>query len=278
MFKKRLSSLALTGSLVLGFSGYASAASYVVTPTYNSSSEMYVVPYQARGEIYHSINVDKYGDSNDRITAKYWVDHTKSSKNRVGVVTAYRTNKMSIYGYWSPDLKYQMDDMRIQTVGDGYTKEIRAFKDTDSSNFGAFGFVYNINQPLEFEHVNMSGGPWHSIASYMIGDYSPVWNDDHTKVNGFHVQPNPGLTSLNATSEKYITGEPPKTNWTLITVDDIKNSKEIRDKANNIKLELVNGADKSILKEISLAEYLLNQDKYNELMEKAHKEKLNSLN
>lgn len=281
MFKKIVSTFSLAGIILASFSGVASAQGYVVTPQYNSSTEMYVLPYQARGEIYHAINVDKYGDSNDRISAKYWVDHTQSTKNRVGIVTAYRSNKMSIYGYWYPGSNYEMDDMRIQTVGDGYTKEIRAFKDTDSSNYGATGFVYNINQPLEFEHVDMSSGPWHSIASYMLGDYAPVLTDDHTKVNGFYVQPNPGFTSSSISSfsiQEETENQIPNTDWELISVDSIKKSEKIKEKASKVKVKLVNGVDSSLIEEVSLAEFLLEQDKYNEIMEKAHKEKLSNLN
>jgi hypothetical protein len=281
MLKKVISSIAVTGLLLVGVSQSVSAASHVVTPDYISATELYSVPYQDRGQIRHGINVTKYGDANDRISAKYWIGHTLTKANRVGVTTAFDSLRMSIHGYWSPGTAYEMQDMRIQTVGDGNTKEIRAFKDITNSTFGALGFVYNIKTPLTFAKVDMASGPWHSIGGFMLGDYTPIFNMDHTKVRGFSVQPNPGflfsgINENNAAVED--TNAFPETEWTLITIDSIKESKEHKELADNIKVELINGVDDSLIEKVSFTDYLLNQDYYEEVMEEEHVKALKVLN
>jgi hypothetical protein len=166
----------------------AAGSRYDVTPTYSDSSGLYSIEYLLRGDTYHAINVEKYGDAENNIAAKYWVGHNYSSNEQFGVQMMYDPNKMTLSGFYEPtEGGYgQKMDVVIDSTSDGL-RWIRAQAYVEPDNYGLVGFDFQLDQYAQkFEYTALENVVRHNFAGTSV-DYTLCWGCDLTRVNGFYV-------------------------------------------------------------------------------------------
>jgi hypothetical protein len=193
MFKKIVPLLIITVMFFasVGIGGeFAKAfgSRYDVTPTYASDSGLYSIEYLLRGDTYHTINVDKYGDAQNKIAAKYWVGHNYSTTEPFGVQTMYNPTRMTLAGFYEPtDGGYgQKMDVLIDSTSDGL-RWIKAQANVESSNFAMVGFDFQLDVYSQiFEYTALENVVKHNFAGTSV-DYTMCWGCDLTRVSGFYV-------------------------------------------------------------------------------------------
>ncbi|MFO1443659.1 hypothetical protein KDN24_10635 [Bacillus sp. Bva_UNVM-123] len=144
----------------------------------------------------------------------------------------------------------------------------------------AYGWTYRVTAPLDYNYYNWSSNIYHSTAGYMTTDYIMKQALDNIRVSGFRVQPNPSNHNLNF-ADNILDGDFPETVWQYISLETIEEAKiksfEINDKSNNdseniadiaqeMKIELTNGANNEVISTVSLEDYLRNTEFYKSLL------------
>ncbi|GAX90842.1 hypothetical protein [Effusibacillus lacus] len=184
----------LSGFLAFIFSAVIGAVTvfatqYTVTPWLNTDTNIYVYDYAARGNVYSTINVDKFGDSQNKIWAQYWVGHPYTKDQSMGVINSYDSSRMSLVGFREPDPNSQYNSvLNYKIESDPYHTNIRdviANGTVKANTTGYIGLQYQIKVPsLTFDFAYYgSNKPHHSLAGYMV-DYVMSWTSDVTVVNG----------------------------------------------------------------------------------------------
>lgn len=173
------------GSSIIETAEVGSATRYDITPTYNLNTYQYAVPYQNRGGTYSSLTVQKYGGSDSKISANYWVSHTSSKVDQRGTQMMYNPNLMSLAGYYEPcsTCAGQKMQLNLTSTSDGL-RWLRAEGYIDPGNYGQIGYSFSlVNTTTYFNHTKMDGVTRHALFGPSVG-YTLSWGSPLTRVYG----------------------------------------------------------------------------------------------